>query len=341
MAQVVMMGNLARGFSEYAHFKDKSGNNTGAMDRTTQLMSQLYTAIHPALTGSGGTVQAFDIMKSHLAGNEDAIPWAGDLIAGFPVVPAQLMSDVYMAIVKQLFRGAAEEINLSWQSQVRPVWEGNLENKYPFNSSGKDASPAAVEAFVGKGGVFDQFATRYLKPFTSTYIDTNGRKGYKPKEVLEATIPLSPVLWEQMSLVSDLRRLLFSASDRMALYLDMRVLTMSPEVTLLRLDSDSGVLSARHGPPQWQMFKWSGNSPDAPLVLGLYSDDLLLAEDVWQGPWRWLRWLDTGRVTPIGFGEYRVDINQRQYRSEFIVRPSGQRMPADIFGRLHMPEQLL
>ena len=127
----------------------------------------------------------------------------------------------------------------------------------------------------------------------------------------------------------------------MELKIEIRIAAMSPGVTQLRLDSDSGVLIGRHGPSLWQTFHWTGNSPDVPLVQSLFNDELLVVEDSWQGPWRWFRWLESGRVTPVGHGEFRVDIHQRQYQSEFFVRPPGQRMPAEVFGRLRLPEHLL
>ncbi|WP_281647496.1 type VI secretion system membrane subunit TssM [Parendozoicomonas sp. Alg238-R29] len=340
-AQTLIMGGMARRFSDYTRYKEDTGKSTGAMDAVTQLLHQLYSAVHPALTGVGGSAHSFKLMKAQLGGSNDAVPWGTVLIEGLPDAPRQLMNDVYIAVLKRLFQGAAEQINTAWQSYVRPIWEGSLENSYPFNSGGKDAAPAVVEAFFGKGGVFDEFTTNCLNPFTVTHVDSNGRTEFIPKSFLEVSVPLVPAIWKQASIASDLRRLLFSTSSRMELDLEVRVETMSPKATLLRLDSDSGVLTGRHGPSQWQLFKWTGSSPDVPLVQSLFSDDLLLAEQIWRGPWRWFRWLESGRVSPAGYGEFRIDISQRQYLSEFVVRPPGQRMPSDIFGHLQMPERLL
>ena len=332
---------MARRFSDYSRLIDDKGKGGSLIGRLEQQMGQFTGAVQPALVGAGAGSGALKLLASASEDDLKSLPWPAGIIETFPETPRRLMHKVLEVSAQTLFQGATTRLDYLWRRDIAPLWRNSLQGYYPFNSQGQDADPAIVERFFASGGVIDQFVNQNLKPFVERHTGNDGEVVFLPKEVLGQKLPMSDEFWQQLSQVNTVRKVLFSGRDRLGISLPVQVVTMSPQITMLRLDSDSGVLTNRHDPAIWQTFVWQGNNPDIPLTLSLFNGDLLLAEQTWHGIWRWFRWLDAGGGTEVSRGLYRMTFRQRDYRVEFRVRTDTPRLPGRILVSLQLPERML
>ena len=144
-----------------------------------------------------------------------------------------------------------------------------------------------------------------------------------------------------MSLVAEIRKVLFAKDNQVSIDMALRIVTMSPEVTRIRLESDSGVLTGMHGPSLWQNFHWDATgTSDSLVALSYYSDDLLLAEQEWKGPWRWMRMMHAGASRTLDFGELELKYQAREYQVEMVARLPGASRVGLLFDQLQLPDQL-
>ncbi len=337
---VSQVEDLANRFGEYAQLNQSTGKEPALLDTLTHQLHTLTIQVNPALTGEKADDLAFQLMNAAATGKGTGITWPQALSDRLPEVPVRLMTDIHNTLIHFLLDGAARQINKVWQRDVFPVWENSLSSRYPFNSRGQDADPSRVESFFATDGVFDQFTVSCLKPFSNLRRDSQGQLLLEKKSVEGEFLPLQAGFWQQVRGVSYLRELLFDSHHRLSMTLQLKASAMSPRATLLRLESDSGVLTSRHGPAQWHTLQSTGASAGNPLTLSLLSDDLVLAEQHWSGPWRWLRWLEAGKMTPVSDGVFKVDYTLRDYQAEFMVRPPGSHWPQSLLGQLRLPESL-
>ncbi|MCL6271094.1 type VI secretion system membrane subunit TssM [Sansalvadorimonas sp. 2012CJ34-2] len=322
-------------FSIYQQLQ--SPNEQEGVSAVTSRVAQLFDTLRPALFGVDSNGQAFALMADLAEGKNDFFTDLEAVIETLPEDPRRIMKNLNDVTLKILLASAASEIDRHWQRDVMPLWRSTMVDYYPVKSSShKDADPAAVENLLATGGVIDRFFNKYLAPFSST-----NSVGLTPRPVKGQMLPLNHTIWEQLSIVQDIRKVLFAKDNRVSIDMALRIVTMSPEVTRLRLESDSGVLTSLHGPSLWQTFHWDGmGATDALLTLSYYSDDLLLAEQEWKGPWRWMRMLQSGVSKPRELGEFELKFKAREYQAEIIARLPGATRVGLIFNKLNLPEQL-
>ncbi len=320
------------------YLQQLSPNEQEGISAVTARFAQLLDILRPALFGVDSDSQALSLMSELSEGTNDFFT---DLEAEVETLPEnlrRLMKDLINSTLTILLKSAAREIDRHWQRDVMPLWRSTMVGYYPANSSSdKDADPAALENLLAMGGVIDRYVNNYLRPFSSV----SGTE-VRPRPVKGFMLPLNNHVWSQVSTLSAIRKILFAKDNKVSMDMTLRMVTMSPTVTLARLESDSGVLTGRHGPSQWQPFHWDGSgTSDSLLSMSCYSDDLLLAEQEWRGPWRWLRWLQSGTARALGRGEFSLIFHIREYQLEMVAHLPGETRVGVLFNRLQLPDQLL
>ncbi|SDU30860.1 type VI secretion system membrane subunit TssM [Pseudomonas moraviensis] len=182
------------------------------------------------------------------------------------------------------------ELEKRWDSEIYSFYRERLAGRYPFKSSGEDASLEDFEAFFGPQGRLQQFHDQYLNVFlkdnlNALYSDSLG--GYLVR---------SDVL-EQLKKAERIRDTFFNHRGHLAVQLTIEPLALSATRLSSMLSVDGQLIPYQHGAPQRTGLVWPnslGNSNGSQLTLVHSTGNT--ASLSYRGRWSLFRLLSRGHL---------------------------------------------
>lgn len=156
---------------------------------------------------------------------------------------------------RQVLLQARVSIGQQWQHEVANTFEARLENRFPFNARGQDASLDDMADFFRPGdGRFWAFLNDTLSPFVE-----QGRGGWRERTWLDQGLGLSPRFLGSVASSQVITDSLFGRGGRhpeLSFYLYP---VPSRGVTEILLESNGQSYRYRNGPQEWRRFTWPGD----------------------------------------------------------------------------------
>lgn len=216
-----------------------------------------------------------------------------------------------------LLQGAHETINTAWKNNVAPIYQANIQKRFPFNNQADTfVNITSFGNFFGSGGVLLQFFQTYLQPF----IDT-AHTPWRQYQVGNYSLGLNNDTLIQLQRAALIRRLYFPNDDKnpaVQFYIQPRFLDSQSSSVYVQLADQN--LTYRHGPQQ--PFNWHWPLPSNTQQVNVSFSDFQ-GQDfsmTLNGPWAWFKLLATTQLQATGApGHYIWTINQNQHQASFDI----------------------
>jgi type VI secretion system protein ImpL len=294
-----------------------AGGKPLQLDALITLINEQYTRLVVAdnALSNGSVPPALDIGTA-LQVEADKLPAPLRLVLGGIALQA---ADKVSAQVGALL---ATQIDSSVGQGCRAMIAG----KYPFANSNQEVDIDDFNQLFAEGGIFDGFFRKAL----ASYVDTN-TKPWRYKALSPGMPPIHGPDLQAFERAADIRDVFFRdpGAKRMAWKVNMKFVSVDPDITELLLDIDGQALRYAHGPVVPLSVNWPGPrggamaqitampriSPDTSTVLTT-------------GPWALFRLIDRGRLTgTASAGRMTLDYNFDGRHAEIGLMSGGQLNP--------------
>jgi len=207
---------------------------------------------------------------------------------------------------------ARGHVNSIWTSQVLPLCQRALGNRYPLaRGSSQDVTLADFTRLFAPGGLIDGFFQKYLSPF----VDTSG-KTWRWRADGEASLGSSPEAVRQFQRAAEIREAFFGGGTAPAVSFQLRPITMDSSIERFSLDLDGQQLSYSHGPVRPTTITWPAPGGSGQVTMEVSPPPASGRSAVTlMGPWALFRLFDRASIEPTGQPEeFRVtfDIGGRK-----------------------------
>lgn len=185
---------------------------------------------------------------------------------------------------------ALRELEKRWDSEIYSFYRDRLADRYPFKTTGEDASLDDFETFFGPQGRLQQFHDQYLDIFLKDNLDV------LYSESLGGYLVRSDVL-EQLKKAERIRDTFFNHRGHLAVQLTIEPLALSTTRLSSLLSVDGQLIPYQHGAPQRTGLVWPndlGNANGSQLTLVNSSGNT--ASLSYRGPWSLFRLLSRGHL---------------------------------------------
>lgn len=204
--------------------------------------------------------------------------WTQQIVAGSSGVSAE---------------GTRATINAKWQTNVLPVCEQALTNRYPFNRrAANEVGIADFSRLFGPGGLIDAFYNENLAKF----VDTSARP-WKFRRVNDVDLGISPAVLEQFMLAADIKNAFFPEGPTPAVRFQMTPEALDPKAQAVTLEIDGKQIRFVNGTgqPAPTGIVWPGEAGYGRLTLEppLQGLENAIKKD---GPWGVFRLLDAAEI---------------------------------------------
>jgi len=239
-----------------------------------------------------------------------------------------------------LLQGAKQVINAAWQSAVFPIYNANIQGRFPFSQQ-TDAYVNLTNfgEFFGNSGVYSQFFQTYL----ASFINTN----HSPWAQYQAgghTLGLSQTTLVALEQADKIRAMYFANNDKtpaVNFSLQARVLDLQSSSVYLQLAGQN--LSYRHGPQQLYTWHWpaAGDTQQVSLAFNDFSGKT--SSNTLEGPWAWFSLMNATHIESTGApGHYIWTIHQDAHEASFDIWTANN-LPVfslAFLQQFHLPESL-
>lgn len=236
---------LQRRFETIHQLLDDDANPGLELTATLQALNNLQLQLAAIARSSQPEQAAFDLAKSRMGGQLDAIHMLRTSSARLP----QPFNDWLGALAEDSWRLLLDDtyrfINQRYQSELYSVYAEAIARRYPFDAgSESDVAMTDFREFFKEQGVAERFFDNYLKYFVK-----GETQHYKLRRVDGRSLPISPNTLTQLSRVHTIRRSFFSEDPDVPL-IKFRLESYSLDQNLSRADFRFGdkQLEYRHGP---------------------------------------------------------------------------------------------
>jgi type VI secretion system protein ImpL len=249
------------------------------MGRLTQVYQELNKLSFDAGGGAGGA-EASAIVRFQELANRLPGPiqrWSTQITSGSSGITAD---------------GTRASINAQWQSQVFPVCEQALKERYPFDHRAQ--AEVGIQDFsrlFAPGGLIDGFFNDNLRD----YVDT-GVRPWAWKRVNDTDLGISPAVLQQFQYAAEIRDAFFGPSPTPAVTFQLTPEALDPEADTVTLEIDGQTLTFQHNqPPRPFAISWPGAVGQSAVVFQpvVNATGNALRRD---GPWAWFRLLNAAEL---------------------------------------------
>ena len=230
-------------------------------------------------------------------------------------------------------------LNNVWQTIVLPVYENEIENRYPvFTDSRENISIKNFDDFFGPNGTVGAFFIYYLQPFVNisqnywTWKSLDGVSLDIPQKTLNTFIRASIV--QQM----------FFADNRVKLNFRfiLAPLGLSGSVKSFTLNVGGQVYTITQRTRGTKQFFWPG--PDPSFVSGQFTtNDGKTPTATYNGPWSWFRMLDANTLqtttSPKQF-TLTIESGNNSARFKIVTKHRVNPMIPGVIGKYRCPDKL-
>jgi len=277
---------------------------------------------------------------------QSALGWIDQQAAGYGAGPSR---DATVALLKLPIQmcvpgggalpgggGGGGIVPPNWNELVFTPFQRTLAGKYPFASSGPDASISDFTEFYRPGGTF------------WSYYDANMKALVKEDGTPAGQTQVRQDVRDYVLHARKIRDAFFSANpSQPSLSFQIRTSTPGvegPQVYVLNVHLDANGQFTRYsmGVPQWESLQWPGPDPTVGAVLRAQMAHGVIAESkAFPGPWGFFKLLDQaawGGTPEAPKVTWRLAANQSHLVIDYDIQPSGSAHPfqRDFF-RLPLP----
>lgn len=202
---------------------------------------------------------------------------------------------------RQVLQPAAGSLNAQWQSTVVNQWDTSFAGRYPFASTGSDASlPVVAQYLRSDSGRISQF----LKTQLGGILHQEGNR-WVPDAITSQGLTFNPAFLEAINQLGQLSDIVFAEGDA-GLRFELMA-RPSKNVVRTQLAVDGQNLDYFNQMESWQSFKWPGNSyyPGVQLSWRSVSSGMQLFGD-FSGNWGLIRLLEKAQVTQLDSSRYQL-----------------------------------
>ncbi len=248
-----------------------------------------------------------------------------DAAKDLPKPIAAMLQTVALSSNAAVTAGASRELSNAWKSQVLPLCDAALFNRYPFDrGSSSDVPTDDFAHLLGPGGMIDQFFNENLKPFVDTSV-----RPWKWQAANNSQLTLQPGTLTQFENAALIRDSLFSGGTQIAVKFTLVPVALDAGVGQITLDIAGQSLTYNHGPTELEQFQWPGQGGKTLVRVTITpaagSNATVTEKD---GAWALLRLLDTARVVPSGEPDkFRLIFTAPAGSATFELNASSVRNP--------------
>jgi type VI secretion system protein ImpL len=169
-----------------------------------------------------------------------------------------------------------------------------VRGRYPFNRSAREEIGIGdFNRMFGRTGAMQSFFDQNLAP----YIDTNGNR-WQVKPDSDGVVTQKTLrAFENAALIRDT---FFDASDKMAMSMIIRPISLTPSILEAVLDVDGQILTYSHGSSQPMRFEWPGPKGGVYIRLTFKTREGNVETVSFNGPWAIFRMYDASNAVPLG-----------------------------------------
>ncbi|POT57518.1 type VI secretion protein VasK [Citrobacter amalonaticus] len=212
---------------------------------------------------------------------------------------------------ERVLQPSAASLNDRWSRVVVASWHTAFDGRYPFAAGKSDASLPMLAEFIRRdSGRIERFLTTEL----NGVLHKEGSR-WVPDSAHSQGLTFSPAFLRAVNQLSQLSDILFTdGSQGISFELQARPV---PEVADTRLTIDGQTLHYFNQMPDWQTFRWPGETykPGTMLTWTSTSAGAQLFGD-YSGTWGFIRWLEQSQ---------RRQLDRSQWMMTFSA-PDGRRL---------------
>lgn len=202
---------------------------------------------------------------------------------------------------RQVLQPAAGSLNAQWQSTVVDQWDISFAGRYPFATTGSDASlPVVAQYLRADSGRISQF----LKTQMSGILHQEGNR-WVPDAITSQGLTFNPAFLDAINQLVQLSDIIFAQGDA-GLRFELMA-RPSKDVVRTQLTIDGQDLDYFNQMESWQSFTWPGKSyyPGTQLSWRSVSSGMQLFADQ-SGNWGLIRLLEKAQVTQLDSSRYQL-----------------------------------
>lgn len=199
---------------------------------------------------------------------------------------------------------SAASLNTQWQTSIVANWNSAFAGRYPFASSGNDASLPMLGQFIrANSGRIEQFLTRQLAGVLHKEGNT-----WVPDQINSQGLQFNPEFLQAINQLSQLADVLFTDGSQ-GVHFELRA-QPARNVVETNLAIDGQRLRYFNQMESWQSFNWPGATyqPGVMLTWTSVNGGARLFGD-YQGSWGLIHWLEKAKVTKLDESSYRLALD--------------------------------
>lgn len=315
---------LQRRFESLHRLLDEAGNPALELTSTSQALNNLQLQLATVARSSQPGHAAFDLAKSRMGGQLDAISVMRTSSARLPPPLngwlGTLADDSWRVLLDDTYR----YINQRYQRELYSVYDQAIAKRYPFMATSEsDVTIADFREFFKVQGLAERFFDHYLKPFIK-----DDSQQYRLRGVDDRSLPVSLSTLNQMARVQTIRRSFFREDPEQP-QVKFRLEPYSLDQNLSRADFRFGdkQLEYRHGPIVPLALQWPADADNgiASLIVE-ESGGRRVGYQENTGPWSLFRLIERMETQPhSGRGVLMLKANLEERRVNYLLM--SQRSP--------------
>jgi type VI secretion system protein ImpL len=320
---------LERRFEQLHRLLDENGGAGPELAASLQALDALQMQLSSLAHASAPDQAAFELAKSRMGGQRDAINQVRASAARLPQPLSgwlDLLAEDTWALV---LNDAYQYLDQRYKSELYAAYNSSLKARYPFNAhSESDVAVADFREFFKAQGIADRFFDNYLKPFV------RGSAGqYQVRRVDGRTLPLSREFLLQMSNSQTIRRMFFAEDPNEPKVL-FKLEPYSLDSNLSRAEFSFGdkSLEYRHGPIVQTAFSWPASAKEGRTTLVVEEiAGRKVGIEKNTGPWSLFRLIDLMQVDyHSGRDVLMIKANLGGLRANYLLHSQRSPNPFDL-----------
>lgn len=274
---------LSLAFTDYHRLIDENSNGEFFRNLHKNLEEILENLIH-LRSADNPSVVAFKQVRQLLNGHHPVLALAL-LAEGQPVAVRQWIKQLIAQWGSVHFRLAKQYIENQWLTELVSPWHQTIAGRFPIYGNGSlHIEPDAFQAAFGPGGWIDNFYSYYLKPFQVN--------SHRIQLLEHQDFRLSPELKIFFKHANVIKNFFFNETGTFSdNSLNIRVFSLSSDVTHYQLDDGYKKIIYNHGPSLWQKSVFRINDDERILSSSFHDAAHQQAVKTYSGPWAWFRFI--------------------------------------------------
>ncbi len=214
-----------------------------------------------------------------------------------------------------LLQGAHQTINTAWKSNVTPIYQTDIQGRFPFNNQAEAfVNINSFGNFFGNAGLLAQFFQGYLAPF----IDTS-HSPWRQRQVGGYSLGIAPGTMAQLEKAALIRTMYFQNGSPIPLtQFSITPRFLDPGSSSIYVQLANQNLTYQHGPQQSLSWKWPMASDTQQVNISFSDFQTQNFSRTFDGPWGWFKLLSITQLqTTDTPGHYIWTINQSKHQASF------------------------